>query len=93
MSDYVYIVLQEFHGDFDKTGIIGIFTDEEQAKSVTKLAYLKKISEFENNSVIHYNYRNNYNENENNGIIYDEDNDIYLYRYEKHLLNSCLLIN
>lgn len=83
----LFVVISEFHGDYDSYSIIGIFDNEETAKLVTKLAYL---NELQKNSFIS---RENYNEQTNEGIFYDEDNDIHLFKYVCHYLNVNLLLN
>lgn len=83
----LFVVIAEFHGDYDNYSIIGIFDNEDVAKSVTKLAYL---NELQKHSCIN---KENYNEQINEGIFYDEDNDIHLFKYVHHYLNVNLLLN
>lgn len=83
----LYVVISEYHGDFDKSSIVGIFDNEDRAKLITKLAYLNELSK--HNIYGH----NQFNENTSEGIFYDEDDDIYRFKYERHYLNANLLIN
>lgn len=78
----LFVVISEFHGDFDSFSILGIYDDEEKAKQVTKEIYLKELGKRCNIRI------SSYDKELNEGIFYDEDNDMHLFKYQIHYLNT-----